>query len=147
MSFEQIYQAIPHRPPFLFVDAIDELTETRIRTTKRIHGHEPFFQGHYPDYPIMPGVLVCESIFQSGAILISKRMDSSSLHGIPVLTRIQDARFRNMVRPDDILEIEVEIAEVISNAYFLKGKAKVSGKTAVTVAFACSLMNEAEKSS
>jgi 3-hydroxyacyl-[acyl-carrier-protein] dehydratase len=147
MSFEQIYQAIPHRPPFLFVDAIDELTETRIRTTKRIQGNEAFFQGHYPDYPIMPGVLICESIFQSGAILISKRIDSSSLHAIPVLTRIQDAKFRNMVRPDDILEIEVEIAEIISSAYFLKGKAMVSGKTAVTVAFACSLMNEAEKSS
>lgn len=68
---EQILKAIPHRPPFLFVDKVIELTDTKIRAIKAINPEEPFFKGHYPGNPIMPGVLICESIFQTGAILLS----------------------------------------------------------------------------
>lgn len=132
---EDILKAIPHRPPFLFVDSIVELTSAKIRTTRKVREDEDFFKGHYPGNPIMPGVLICESIFQSGAILLS-RTAADIGEGVPVLARISNAKFRNMVKPGDTLEIEAEITEKMSNVYFLKGKASVDGKTAVTVEFA-----------
>lgn len=132
---EEVLRAIPHRPPFLFVDKVVELTETTIKTTKQVSPDEPFFQGHYPGYPIMPGVLVCESVFQTGAILLSKVIDNVG-EGAPVLTRINKAKFKNMVKPGDTLELQAEIVERLSTAYFLKGKASVGGKTVLTVEFA-----------
>ena len=136
---EDVLNAIPHRPPFLFVDKIVELTEAKIKTTKVISPDEPFFKGHYPGNPLMPGVLICESIFQTGAILLSNIISDIS-DGIPVLTRIQSAKFKNIVRPGATLEMEAEVVEKVSNAFFLKGKASVEGKTAVTVEFAVSLV-------
>jgi len=139
---EQVLNAIPHRPPFLFVDRVVEVTETKIKTTKEISPEEPFFKGHYPGNPIMPGVLICESIFQTGAILLSKVIGDIS-DGVPVLTRINNAKFKNIVKPGSILDIEAELVEKISNAYFMKGKASVGGKTSVTVEFTVTLAKEA----
>ena len=135
---EDVLNAIPHRPPFLFVDKIIELTDTKIKTTKEISPEEEFFKGHYPGNPIMPGVLICESIFQTGAILLSHIITDIS-EGTPVLTRISNGKFKNIVRPGSTLEIEAEVVERVSNAFFLKGKASVEGKTAVTVKFGVSL--------
>lgn len=135
---EQILKAIPHRPPFLFVDKIVELTETKIKTTKEISPEEPFFKGHYPGNPIMPGVLICESIFQTGAILLSRIIGDIG-DGIPVLTRISNAKFKTMVKPGDLLDMEAELVEKVSNAFFLKGSASVAGKIVATVEFAVSL--------
>ena len=140
MAIEEIHQAIPHRPPFLFVDAIQELSEKRIKTTKNVRPEESFFKGHYPGNPIMPGVLICESILQSGAILMSKKMNPTD-QSIPVVTKLQDVRFRKIVKPGDVLETEVEIIETYRGLYFLKGKTIVSGKTAVTAKFACTMIN------
>ena len=139
---EDVLKAIPHRPPFLFVDKIVELTDTKIQTTKEIKPEDDFFKGHYPSNPIMPGVLICESIFQTGAILLSHIITDIS-EGTPVLTRINNAKFKNIVRPGDTLEIEAEVVERVSNAFFLKGKASVGGKTAVTVEFGVSLATAA----
>jgi 3-hydroxyacyl-[acyl-carrier-protein] dehydratase len=136
---DQILRAIPHRPPFLFVDKIVEVTETRIKATKEIKPSESFFEGHYPGNPIMPGVLICESIFQTGAILLSNIIGYSG-DGTPVLTRINNAKFKNMVKPGDILEMEAELVERVGSAFFLKGKASVVGKTVVTVEFAVTLV-------
>jgi 3-hydroxyacyl-[acyl-carrier-protein] dehydratase len=138
MMDEQVLKAIPHRPPFLFVDNVVELTANRIIARKEISSHEPFFEGHYPGNPIMPGVLICESIFQAGAILISSMIDYLGV-GTPVLTRITNARFKNMVKPGTVLELEAELVEKVSNAYFMKGTARADGKTVVTVEFAVSL--------
>jgi 3-hydroxyacyl-[acyl-carrier-protein] dehydratase len=139
---EEILNAIPHRPPFLFVDRIVELTATKIRTTKEIKPDEPVFAGHYPGQPIMPGALICESIFQTGAILLSKMMGGIG-EGVPVLTRITHAKFKSIVRPGSTLDIEAELVEKVSNAYFMKGKASVGGKTSVTVEFTVTLAKEA----
>jgi 3-hydroxyacyl-[acyl-carrier-protein] dehydratase len=138
---EEILDAIPHRPPFLFVDRIVKLDPTKIKTTKEIRADEPVFAGHYPGYPIMPGALICESIFQTGAILLSK-MTGGMGAGIPVLTRINNAKFKSIVRPGSTLNIEAELVERVSNAYFMKGKASVDGKTSVTVEFTVTLAKE-----
>jgi 3-hydroxyacyl-[acyl-carrier-protein] dehydratase len=139
---EEILNAIPHRPPFLFVDRIVELSGTKIKTSKEIKHDEPVFAGHYPGQPIMPGALICESIFQTGAILLSKMMGGMG-GGIPVLTRINNAKFKSIVKPGSTLDIEAELVEKVSNAYFMKGKASVGGKTSVTVEFTVTLAKEA----
>jgi len=139
---EEILNAIPHRPPFLFVDRIVELSDTRIKTMKEIKPDDPVFEGHYPGQPIMPGALICESIFQTGAILLSKMMGSMG-GGIPVLTRINNAKFKSIVKPGSTLDIEAELVEKVSNAYFMRGKASVGGKTSVTVEFTVTLAREA----
>jgi 3-hydroxyacyl-[acyl-carrier-protein] dehydratase len=138
---EDVLNAIPHRPPFLFVDRIVESGPTKIRTTRRLDANEQFFAGHYPGYPIMPGALICESIFQTGAILLSKLTNGSGA-GIPVLTRISNAKFKTIVRPGSNLDIEVELLEKVSNAYFMKGRASVAGRTSVTVEFAVTVAKE-----
>ncbi len=137
---EEILKAIPHRPPFLFVDKIIEITDTKIKATRKVSPQEEYFKGHYPGNPIMPGVLICEAIFQSGAILLSRIIGQVD-DGVPVLVRINNARFKSMVKPGDTLELEAEVVEKVSSAYFLKGKASVDGRTAATVEFAVTLAN------
>ena len=130
-----ILDAIPQRPPFLFVDEIVERSDERIRTRTHVSGSEAFFEGHYPDFPVMPGVLLCEAALQSGAILLSKLIGPTT-DGVPVLTRLTNAKFKRMVRPPETLEIEVALVERLANAYFMKGTVRVAGKTAVSLEFA-----------
>ena len=138
---DEVLRAIPHRPPFLFVDQVVEMTEKNIKATRKMDPEEAFFKGHYPGYPIMPGVLVCEAIFQTGAILLSRIMTDVG-EGVPVLGRINNAKFKQMVKPGDTLELEAELVERMGTAYFLKGRASVRGKTAVTVEYAVTLAKE-----
>ena len=135
---DEVLRAIPHRPPFLFVDQVVEVTDKKIKAIRKMDPEEAFFKGHYPGYPIMPGVLVCEAIFQTGAILLSKIMTDIG-EGVPVLGRINNAKFRQMVKPGDTLELEAELVERMGTAYYMKGRASVEGKTAVTVEYAVSL--------
>ena len=93
---EEIYRRIPHRPPFLFIDKIIEITDLGARASLTIRPDFAFFEGHYPGNPIMPGVLLCESVFQTGAIFLADHLQSESLTDdsvTPVLSRIRDARF------------------------------------------------------
>ena len=144
-SKEEIYRAIPHRPPFLWVDRIIARTEETIETEKDIPEELDIFAGHYPDRPLMPGVLLCEAIFQSGALLLASLNDSDgqSDNRVPVLTRISNAKFKREVKPGDTLEIKVKIKEQVGPAWFMKGSLKVAGKTAVKVDFACALVENA----
>lgn len=127
-----ITELIPQRPPFLFVDKIIDRSEKSIKTSLKLTGEEDFFKGHFPGNPIMPGVLLQEALFQSGAAL----MAGMSGGGLGVVTRVQNAKFKNMVRPGDELEMEVELTESIANAYYMKGTTKVGGKTVLVIEFA-----------
>ena len=95
------------------------------------------FKGHFPDFPILPGVLVCEALVQSGAILIAHLPGGAMQGMIPALTRLSNAKFKQMVRPGDVLEMEVKLKEKLASAYFMEGSARVNGKVAVTLEFAC----------
>ena len=133
-------QYIPHRPPFLFVDRVTEETQDSIKTEKSIDPKEPFFQGHYPDRPIMPGVLIFESIFQTGAIMMGKRIANDGR--IPILTRVNNIKLKHAVNPGDNLQIEVKLNELVSSAAYMSGKASVNGKTAVTLEFTAMLVED-----
>lgn len=138
MSLAAIHEAIPHREPFLLVDEIVEWGERRIVCRKTFSGDEFFYQGHYPQFPLTPGVLLCEAAMQAGAILLSKFVDPEQ-NGVPVATRINDVRFKRMVRPGETIDIEVDLIERLSDAFFLKAKVSCSGKVAVRFEFACTL--------
>jgi len=117
-----------------------DLSEDAIRAEKVISKDLALFEGHYPDYPIMPGVILCEAVFQAGALLISERLKSSKqITGVPVLTRILGARFKREVRPGDTVELRASIKEQLGPAWFMKGSVRVDGKVAVQVEFACAL--------
>jgi 3-hydroxyacyl-[acyl-carrier-protein] dehydratase len=130
--FPAITDLIPQRAPFLFVDKIIARDENKIKTTLKVTGEEDFFKGHFPGNPIMPGVLLQEALFQTGAALMAGKAGG----GLGVVTRVQNAKFKNMVRPGDELEMEVELTESISNAHYMKGTTKVAGKTILVIEFA-----------
>ncbi len=145
-SLQQITDLIPHRPPFLWVDKIISWDDDSITTEKLIDRDLELFQGHYPENPIMPGVLLCEIIFQSGALFMSKiaELDTGKQKFIPVLTRIENAKFKRQVLPGDTVQVRVTLKETVSSVFFLKGILKVMGKTAVQVGFSCALVTATE---
>jgi 3-hydroxyacyl-[acyl-carrier-protein] dehydratase len=137
MSRDEILRAIPHRPPFLLLDEIVEHSESRIVCRKTFSGEEEFYQGHYPGYPLTPGVILCEAAMQAGAVLLSQFVEGSG--GVPVATRMNDVRFKKMVRPGDTIELEVELKERLANAFFLAAKVTCAGQVAVRFEFACTM--------
>ncbi|MCL4149977.1 UNVERIFIED_CONTAM: hypothetical protein GTU68_012873 [Idotea baltica] len=110
---------------------------SKIHARKHLSPDLDVFQGHYPDFPVLPGVLQCEAAFQAGAILIAQSVPTGS-EEVPVVTRLNNVQFRRMVRPEETIDIEVELVERVSNAFFLKGKVSVDGKVSVRLEFACS---------
>jgi len=138
MDRSQIEQLIPHRDPFLWIDEVVAIEETRITARKHIPADLDLFRGHYPQFPILPGVLQLEAAFQAGAILIA-RTQSIPPGQVPVVTRVNNTKFRTMVRPGDTLDIEVELTEKLSNAFFLTGKVSANGQTTVRLEFACAM--------
>jgi 3-hydroxyacyl-[acyl-carrier-protein] dehydratase len=145
MMDDEILKYIPHRPPFLLVDRILEHKDNVIKTERRARPDEPWFQGHYPGNPIMPGVLICESVFQSGALLMAKRMEaenSFSAGSFPVITRINNVKLRHAVRPGDLMEMEVTLKEQVGPASYLTGQVRVGDKTALTVEFTAMFVKE-----
>ena len=141
MSRQEILDAIPHRPPFLLVDEIVEQSDSRIVCHKTFTGDEDFFAGHYPGYPLVPGVLLCEAAMQCGAILLSRHLAGED-DKVPVATRMNDVRFKRMVRPGDTLMIEARFVEKISTAYCLNAKIRVEGKLTASCEFICTLVQE-----
>lgn len=143
MNVDQIQQLIPHRPPFLWVDEVVELTGTRIRARKFLDPQLDVFAGHYPQHPVLPGVLQCEAALQAAAILIAA-IAPPAAGRIPVATRLNDVKFRRMCRPGETLDIDVELTERLAQAYYLRGTVSVGGQTAARLEFACAAAVPAE---
>lgn len=137
MPNSAIEEAIPHRGPMLLVDEIVEQSENTIHCRKTFREDEYFFQGHYPDYPLVPGVILCEATMQAGAIMLSRFVEDGG--GVPVATRMNDVKFKKMIRPGDTVDMQVELVERVSDAFFMKGKVTCEGKLAMRFDFACTL--------
>ena len=140
MSVQQIEELIPHRPPMRLVDEIVSQDETSIVCKKTFTEDDFFVQGHFPGYPLVPGVIQCECCLQAGAVLLSSitPMDPGS---VPVATRLDGVKFKRMVRPGDTAEIHVTLDENLSNAFFMTGKILLNGKLTMRLKFACAITN------
>ena len=143
MNDPQIVDVIPHRPPFLLVDEIIEYTDSEIKGIKLFTGEEDFFTGHYPDYPLVPGVLLCEAAMQCGAYLLGMQL-SDAEGKLPVATGMNNVRFKRMVRPGDTIHIEAKIVERVGDTFFLKARIRVDGKLAARLEFICTAVKSAE---
>src|SRR5688572_28287019 len=138
MSLEEIKAAIPHREPFLLIDEIIEQTDNHIVCRKRFTGDEFWYAGHYPAFPLTPGVLLLESAMQAGAVLLTQVV-SDNPDAVPVVTRINNVKFKVMVRPGDTILLEVTLKDQLSGAYFMDASVRVDDKTAATFEFTCKL--------
>ena len=125
----QIEELIPHRPPFLWLDEVAELGAERILCRTEVGRDRDLFRGHYPDHPLLPGVIQLEMCFQASAVLIASLGDSGT-GGVPVVARTDGVKFKRMIRPGELCEIEVTIADRLPGAYYLTGRVRVDGKLA-----------------
>mgnify|MGYP003676762534 CR=1 FL=1 len=140
MTIDQIEKLIPHRKPMRLVDEIVSMTETEIVCKKTFSEDEFFVQGHFPGHPIVPGVIQCECCLQAGAILLAQTAEMPE-GSVPVATRLDNVKFKNMVRPGDTVEIHAKLEDHVSNAFFLTGKMLLGGKVTARLNFACTVAN------
>lgn len=135
---------LPHREPFLFIDEVVELNEDSIVARRRVRADEPQFEGHYPGQPIMPGVLLCETVLQAGAYLMAHKEGlEANMKGAPVVTRLNNVKFKRIVRPGDMLEVRAEHRRSMMGAHMLKGSIFCDGKLACSLDFTVMLVDPA----
>ena len=126
LDLSQIKEMIPHRYPFLFVDKVIEIRENSLFGVKNVTSNEAFFQGHFPDYPVMPGVLQIEALAQASALLVIHKY---KLTNKPVyFMSIDKVKFRSQVLPGDVLHLKVELLRFGGKISKCKGRTLVDGK-------------------
>lgn len=129
LDIEQIEALLPHRWPFLLVDRISDCVPGRsARGIKCVSANEPFFQGHFPGYKVMPGVLILEALAQVGAVALLSEPENRGK--LALFGGIKNARFKRQVRPGDVLELECELTERHGSVGFGTATARVDGKLA-----------------
>jgi len=142
-AIQEILDFLPHRYPFLLIDRVTEFEPTkRLVAIKNVTINEPFFQGHFPGHPIMPGVLVVEAMAQAGAIIMLAEIADRDKKLI-VFTGIERAKFRQSVTPGDQLRIEVEVLSFRPRAGRIEGRAYVSDKLACEATLTCMVVPRA----
>ncbi|MHB8284435.1 MAG: 3-hydroxyacyl-ACP dehydratase FabZ [Caulobacteraceae bacterium] len=143
IDMSEILRRIPHRYPFLLVDrAEDYVANTSITGIKCVTINEPFFIGHFPGNPVMPGVLIVESIAQTGAVLMSKTLNADVEGKTIMFISIDNVRFRAPVRPGDVMRMQVEVIRARDVVFKFKGRAMVDGKVAAECEFAAIVVEQ-----
>ena len=138
IDIDTIQRVLPHRYPFLLVDKVIEFEpHKRILAHKNVSINEPFFQGHFPGHPVMPGVLVIEALAQAGGLLSHMTRGGPSVGKLSYLVKVDAAKFSRMVVPGDRLELEVEIKREIRNMVQYVGTASVDGKQVACAEILC----------
>ena len=133
-----IQKLLPHRYPFLLVDRVVELElHKRVLAYKNVSVNEPFFNGHFPGHPVMPGVLVIEALAQAGGILTQLSHQADTTGKLFYLVKIDNAKFSKMVVPGDRLELEVELKRTIRNMAMYQGTARVDGEQVACAEILC----------
>ncbi len=141
LNIMAIQKALPHRYPFLLIDRVLELEEKRVVAIKNVSINEPFFQGHFPGHPIMPGVLVIEAMAQAGGMIFLHNSDGKK---ILYLAAVDKAKFRKPVVPGDQIRFEVEVLVLKSKVGKIAGKAIIDGKVAVQAELTCAIVDRDE---
>jgi 3-hydroxyacyl-[acyl-carrier-protein] dehydratase len=137
IDITEILARIPHRYPFLLVDRCEEYRPSQsIVGVKCVTVNEPFFQGHFPTYPVMPGVLIVEAMAQTGAVLMSKSLDVDVAGKTILFMSLDNCRFRHPVRPGDVIRMNVEVLRARGDVFKFRGVATVGEKAAAEAEFA-----------
>jgi len=141
MNIHQILKQLPHRYPFLLVDRVLELDKGKtIKALKNVTMNEPFFEGHFPHRPVMPGVLMLEALAQAAALLAFDALDTSpNDETVYYFAGIDGARFKRPVEPGDQLILEVELLRMKAGIFKFKTRASVAGETAVEAELTCAM--------
>ena len=138
LDIAAIQALLPHRYPFLLVDRVVEFeAHKRVLAYKNVSNNEPFFTGHFPGHPVMPGVLVVEALAQAGGLLTQLSSPTGSERKLFYLVKIDNARFSRMVVPGDRLDLEVTLKRVIRNMAMYSGVARVDGEEAACADILC----------
>ncbi len=141
MDIQDILKSLPHRYPFLLVDRIIECDDQkRIVGLKNVTMNEPFFQGHFPGMPVMPGVLQLEAMAQTGGVLINKIAGSSGR--LPYFMSIDKAKFRRVIRPGDQMRIEIEFTTIKTRLAKFQGRVLVDGELASEAEMMCMITDQ-----
>ncbi|MGA7341483.1 MAG: 3-hydroxyacyl-ACP dehydratase FabZ [Terracidiphilus sp.] len=139
-AIQEILDFLPHRYPFLLIDRVLEFEpKKRLVAIKNVTMNEPFFQGHFPGYPMMPAVLVVEAMAQAGALIMLSEIQDREKK-LAVFTGIEKAKFRRPVTPGDQLRIEVEVLSFRTRAGRIAGRATVEGKLACEATLTCQVV-------
>ena len=137
IEIAEVLRRLPHRYPFLLVDrAIDYVPNQSIRGIKNVTINEPFFPGHFPGAPVMPGVLQIEALAQTGALLMSKTLEADISKHIILFMSVENARFKRPVMPGDVMEMPVEVVFSRRNIFKFRGRVEVAGELATDCEFA-----------
>jgi 3-hydroxyacyl-[acyl-carrier-protein] dehydratase len=140
LDIQEIRDILPHRYPMLLVDRILELEEERIVGIKNVTVNEPFFVGHFPEFPVMPGVMVVEAMAQVAGVLVLKSVPDRK-NKLVLLASIEEAKFRRPVRPGDQLRIEMKVSKRKANIAKMHGQATVDGVVVAEAELMCVLQD------
>jgi 3-hydroxyacyl-[acyl-carrier-protein] dehydratase len=144
IDIDEVLQLIPHRPPFLMIDRGEDFQSYKsLVGVKNVAMNEPFFMGHFPGYPVMPGVMIVEAIAQTGGVLMSKSMVLDLARKSIFFMSLDNCRFRYPVRPGDILRMPVEVLRARPTVAQFKGRALVGDKLAAEVEFTAMVVERA----
>ena len=146
LDIDAIRDILPHRYPFLLVDSILELEEERIVGIKNVTANEPFFPGHFPDFPVMPGVLIVEAMAQVAGVLVLKSMPDRK-NKLVLLASVEGAKFRRPVRPGDQLRIEMKVGRRKATVAKMHGVATVNGVVVAEAEVLCKIADRVESGS
>jgi len=142
IDVQEIMRRIPHRPPFLMVDRAEDYRPSQsLVGIKCVTVNEPFFLGHFPGNPVMPGVLIIEALAQTGGLLMSKSWDVDPEGRIILFMSVDNCRFRHPVRPGDVLRMEVDVLRARGDVVKFRGRGLVGDKLAAEAEFAAMLVD------
>jgi beta-hydroxyacyl-ACP dehydratase FabZ len=144
LDINDIRRILPHRYPMLLVDRIVEMEAERIVGIKAVTHNEPFFQGHFPDFPVMPGVLIVEAMAQTAGVLVLNSIPDRESK-LVLLVAVENARFRKPVVPGDVLRMEMSVLKRKASVAKMAGRATVDGVVVAEVEVMCKLADKDEQ--
>ena len=140
MTRDEIMRLIPHRPPFLWIDEVVTKDDLTVHARTFVDPGFDLFKGHYPDFPVLPGVIQCEMAFQAAAVLIATLRPTGD-DRVPVVARLNNTKFRRLVRPGETVDIHVTITDKVKDVYYLTATVGVDGAVSARLDFTVTAAN------